>query len=74
MHYHYGFDDLLWDAIRMDNPEQFVSIYTFKGFHKVDDTNGSVLVGSATYVRVSFKMLRLTRSIHCYVINANLLK
>ena len=56
MHYHYGFDNLLWDAIRMDNPEQFVSIYTFQGFHKVDDTNGSVLVGSATYVCVNFKM------------------
>ena len=51
MHYQYGFDDHLWD-----DPEPFASIYTLKGFHEVDDTNGSVLVGSATYVRVSFKL------------------
>ena len=30
----YGFDDRLWDAIRMDNPEEFVPIYTVRGFMK----------------------------------------
>ena len=49
------------DAIRLENPEQFVSIYAVKGFFEVDETIGSselrcVLVGSVTYVPVNFKM------------------
>ena len=61
MHYLYDFDDLLWDAIRLENPEQFVSIYAVKGFFEVDETIGSselrcVLVGYVTYVPVNFKM------------------
>ena len=27
IHYLYGFDYLLWDAIHMKNPEQFDSVY-----------------------------------------------
>ena len=41
IHYLYGFDDLLWDAIRMKNPEQFIYVYRVKGFLEVDDNNGS---------------------------------
>ena len=55
------FDDLLWDAIRLENPDQFVYIYTVKGFLEVDENIGRsvlccVLVGAATYVSVSFKI------------------
>ena len=54
----YSFDDLLWDTIRMENTEQFVYIYSVKGFLEVDYINCSsmlrcVLVDYVIYVRVT---------------------
>ena len=40
----YGVDDLLWDAIRMKIPEQFVSLYLVKSFHEVDEKNGNLFL------------------------------
>ena len=45
----------------MENSEQFLSIYTVRGFLEVDDANDScvmscALVGYVTYVRVSLKV------------------
>ena len=46
IHYFYGFNNLLRDAICMKNQEYFVYVYRVKGFHRVDENNGCFFVVS----------------------------
>ena len=61
IHCMYGFDVLLWDAIRLENLEHFVPIYGVKGFLEVDEHNGSFFLVVSHFLDDASKRKNLRR-------------